>query len=74
MRGTRNIFHEPQTDLEIRETTETSTPASNLDLLLSVNDGTLPTNLYDKRDDFDFSIVNFPYIFSNIPESSAYGI
>ena len=27
--------------------------------------------LYDKRDDFDFSIVNFPFLSSNIP---AYGV
>ena len=47
-------------ELEIKETTET--------------DGTLSTKLYDNRDDFDFRIVNFPYICGNIPESPAYGI
>ena len=30
------------------------------------------TKLYDKRGDFDFRIVNFHYIFSNISESLAY--
>ena len=30
--------------------------------------------LYDKRDEFDFPIVNFPYLNSNIPESSAYAV
>ena len=29
---------------------------------------------YDKRDDFDFPVVNSPYLSSNIPESTAYGI
>ena len=29
---------------------------------------------YDKCDDFDFLIVNFPYLSSNIPESPAYGV
>ena len=28
---------------------------------------------YDKCDDFDFLIVNFPYLSSNIPESPVYG-
>ena len=28
---------------------------------------------YDKCDNFDFLIVNFPYLSSNIPESPAYG-
>jgi hypothetical protein len=37
-------------------------------------DGKLATQLYDKRDDFSFTIVNFPYICSNIPLSPAYGI
>ena len=29
---------------------------------------------YDKRDDFDFPIVNVSYLSSNIPESLAYGV
>ena len=52
----------------------TSTSTSYLDLLLSVSNGLLSTKLYDKRDDFDFRIVNFPFISSNIPESPAYGV
>jgi hypothetical protein len=32
------------------------------------------TQLYDKRDDFSFTIANFPYICSNIPLSPAYGV
>jgi hypothetical protein len=30
--------------------------------------------LYDKRDDFNFPIVNFPFIFNNIPAAPAYGV
>ena len=29
---------------------------------------------YDKRDDFNFPIVNFPFICSKIPEGPAYGV
>ena len=36
--------------------------------------GSLTTQLYDKRDAFNFSIVNFTFIYSNIPESPAYGV
>ena len=36
-------------------------------------DGKLYTLLYDKRDDLDFPIVNFPYLSSNIPVSPTYG-
>ena len=39
-----------------------------------VADGNFSHNSYDKRDDFDFPIVNFPYLSSNIPESPAYGV
>ena len=36
--------------------------------------GRLNSKLYDKRDDFDFPIVNFPFLSSNIPASPAYGV
>ena len=32
------------------------------------------TKLYDKCDDFDFHIVNFPFLSSNIPSSPSYGV
>ena len=34
--------------------------------------GGLRTKLYDKRDDFDFPIVNFPFMTSNIPVAPAF--
>ena len=34
----------------------------------------LSTRPYDKRDDFDFHIVNFPYLSSNIPSGPSYGV
>ena len=46
-----------------------------LDLLLSIGrDGQLHTSIYDKRDDFNFHITNFPFLSSNIPSSPAYGV
>jgi hypothetical protein len=38
------------------------------------SEGRLRTNLYDKRDYFNFPIVNFPFICSNIPAAPAYGV
>ena len=62
-------------ELEIKDTTESKTSASYLDLLLSIGrDGQLHTSIYDKRDDFNFHITNFPFLSSNIPTSPAYGI
>ena len=37
-------------------------------------DNALCYKLYDKRDDFNFDIVNFPFLCSNIPSSPAYGV
>ena len=62
-------------ELEIKDTTESNTSPSYLDLLLSIeSDGQLRTSLYDKRDDFNFHITNFPFLSSNIPTSPAYGV
>ena len=52
-----------------------STSASYLDVLLKLEtNGKITTQLYDKRGHFNFSIVNFPYLCSNIPTSPAYGV
>jgi hypothetical protein len=34
----------------------------------------IATGIYDKRDDFNFKIINFPNMCSNIPASPAYGV
>ena len=62
-------------ELEIKDTMESNTSPSYLDLLLSIeSDGQLRTSLYDKRDDFNFHITNLPFLSSNIPSSPAYGV
>ena len=44
-------------ELEIKDTTDSNTSASYLDLLLSIESGgQLRISLYDKRDDFNFHI------------------
>ena len=45
-------------ELEIKETTETAASSSYLDCYLYIDNGKLTTRLYDKRDEFNFSIVN----------------
>ena len=57
-------------ELEIKDTTDADHQASYLDLDLSYDrDKRLQVKLYDKRDDFNFNIVNFPLLSSNIPQS-----
>ena len=43
-----------------------------LDLHLSISDGFVKTKIYDKRDDFDFDIVNFPFLDGDVPRSASY--
>jgi hypothetical protein len=60
-------------ELEVKETTDSS--ASFLDKYLEFDDsGQLSTKFYDKRDDFNFKIINFPNVCSNIPASPAYDV
>jgi hypothetical protein len=64
-----SIYHN---ELEIKDTTESSTSASYF-----VKHGCWrKTNSieWQKRDDFNFAIVNFPYTWSNIPLSPANGV
>jgi hypothetical protein len=62
-------------DLEIKDTTESDKSDLYLDILRNIDsNGRLQTSLYYKRDDFDFTIVNFPFPCSNKPLSPAYGV
>ena len=45
-----------------------------LDMQVTINDSIISTSLYDKRDAFDFPIVNFPTLTGNIPHKSSYGV
>lgn len=45
-----------------------------LDLQLVVKDGVVSTSIFDKRDAFDFKIINFPTLTGNIPLKSSYGV
>ena len=62
-------------ELDIKNTTESNTPACYLDLPLPIcRDGQLRTSLCDKPDDFNFHTTNFPLLSSNILSSTAYDI
>ena len=50
------------------------TEASFLDLHLSISNAFVKTKIYDKRDDFDFDIVNFPLLDGDVPRSTSYGV
>ena len=62
-------------ELGIKDTTESTKSTPYFDCLLEIdNSGKLSTKLYDKRDDFNFPLVNVPFLCDNIPASPAYGV
>ena len=62
-------------ELEIQDTTNTDRSAPYLDLHLEIDsEGRLRTKFYHKRDYFNFPIVDFPFICSNIPAAPTDGV
>ena len=60
-------------ELGIKDTTESNTSASYLNLLLSIGrDGQLHTSIYNKRDDFNFNIITFPFFEPRPPIASLF--
>ena len=41
---------------------------------LSISNDSVSTKIYDKRDDFDFEIVNFPFLDGDVPRSTSYRV
>ena len=60
-------------ELEVKETTDTASSASFLDLEFD-DSGQISNKIYDKLDDFNFKIINYLNMGSNIPASPAYGV
>ena len=61
-------------ELQLKKANVSDTEASCLDLHLSISYGFVKAKIYDKRDDFDFDIVNFPFLDGDIPRSTSYGV
>ena len=43
-------------------------------LSLSILNGIVSSKIYDKRDDFNFEILNFPFLDGDVPRSPSYGV
>ena len=61
-------------ELQLNEINTSDTEAAILDLHLSIAYDIVSTKIYDKRDDFDFEIVNFPFLDGDDPRSTSYGV
>ena len=45
-----------------------------MDLHLSISNGFVSSKIYDKRDDFDFDTVNFPFLDGDVPRRPSYRV
>ena len=56
----------------LSNTSDTEAPV--LDLHLSISIGFVLSKIYDKHDDFDLDVVNFPFLNGDVPCSTSYGV
>ena len=61
-------------ELNLTEANHSDTHASLLDLDITIDNSLVHTKIYDKRDDFGFPIVNFPWLDGDVPRAPCYGI
>ena len=47
---------------------------TEIESYVSISYDIVSTKIYDKRDDFDFEIVNFPFLDGDVPRSTSYGV
>ena len=62
------------TELQLNKANSSDTEAPFMDLNLSITNGIVSSKIYDKRDDFNFEIVNFPFLDGDVPHSPSYGV
>ena len=54
-------------ELQLNKANSSETEALFFDFYLFILDGFISYKIYDKRDDFDFEIVKFPYLDGDSP-------
>ena len=62
------------TELQLNKANSSDTEAQFLDLNLSKLNGIVSSKIYNKRDDFNFEIVNFPFLDGYVPRAPSYGV
>ena len=75
--GKRNESPSPKIRLkkiQLNKANTTDTEAPFLDLHFSITNGFVSSKIYDKRDDYDFDIVNFPFLDGDVPRRASYGV
>ena len=67
-----NQIYPPELKLNKANTSDTEAPY--FDLHLSISNDFVSSKIYDKRDNFDFDIVNFPFLDGDVPRRPSYGV
>ena len=62
------------TELQLNKPNSFGTEAPNVDLDVSITNYIRSSKIYDKRKDFNFEIVNFPFLDGDVPHSTSYGV
>ena len=60
------------TELQLNKANSSDMEAPFLDLNFSITNDIVSSKIYDKRDDFNFEIVNFLFLVGDIPRSPSY--
>jgi hypothetical protein len=61
-------------ELKLIKANSSDVSAAFLDLDISIKNGIVSTKIYDKRDDFNFNIVNYPQLDGDVPRATSYGV
>ena len=61
-------------ELQLNKANTSDKVTSFLDLNIKVVGSNIHTSVYDKRDDFGFPLVNFPWLSGDVPRLPSYGI
>ena len=61
-------------ELQLNKANISDNEAPFLDLHLSISNGFVSSNIYDKHEDFDFDIANCPFLDGDVPRSTSYGV
>ena len=67
-----NQIYPPEVQLNKANTLDTE--ALFLALHLSISNGFVSSKIYDKRDDFDFDLVNCPFLDGDVPRRPSYWV
>ena len=67
-----NQIYPPELQLDKANTSDAEAPF--LDLHPSIYISFVSSKIYDKRDDFDFDIVNVPFLDDDVPRRPSYGV